>query len=262
MRRYKALIEYDGTAYFGFQRQRQEHSTIQGELENALNNLAQQPITILGAGRTDSGVHAIGQTISFDLDWQHDLKALQRAINANLPADIVVLQLNQVSSTFHPRFDARSRAYTYRIYNGPVRKPIRRLYSWHVRQPLDVGKMNQAAQQLLGRHDFATFGQPPQGENTEREVFLARWRRDDEFVLFDIEANAFLYRMVRSLVGSLKLVGDGAWTVEDFGRAFRSCKRSLSGMVAPPQGLCLVSVTYEDLVVGGLQPATGWENTV
>ncbi len=246
MPRYKALIEYDGTAYFGFQRQRQEHPTIQGEIETALNNLAHQPITILGAGRTDSGVHASGQTISFDVDWRHGSEALQRAINANLPADIVVLQLNQVSSTFHPRFDAKRRGYTYRIYNGPVRSPIRRFTSWHVRQSLEVDKMNQAAQQLLGWHDFATFGQPPQGENTEREIFQAQWRREDEFVLFDIEANAFLYRMVRSLVGSLKLVGDGAWTVEDFGRAFRSCDRSQSGMVAPPQGLCLVSVIYED----------------
>ncbi len=246
MPRYKATIEYDGTAYFGFQRQRQEHPTIQSELEDALSKLARQPISIIGAGRTDSGVHALGQVVSFEMIWRHGEDALKRAINANLPADIVILQLNQVSATFHPRYDARRRAYTYRVYNALVRSPVRRLNSWHVRQPLNVEAMNLAAQYILGRHDFATFGQPPQGKNTVREVFLAGWRLDDEFVLFDIEANAFLYRMVRSLVGSLRLVGDGTWTVEDFVSAFRSCDRSRSGTVAPPQGLYLVSVAYDD----------------
>ncbi len=250
MPRYKALIEYDGTAYFGFQRQRPEHPTIQGELEKALNHLVLQPISVIGAGRTDSGVHAVGQVVCFDIDWRHDTQALQRAVNANLPADIVILQLNQVSSPFHPRFDARRRAYTYRIYCAPVRSPVRRLNSWHVRQSLDVGKMNQAAQHLVGRHNFATFGQPPQGQKYVREVFKAEWRQDGDFIKFDIEANAFLYRMVRSLVGSLKLVGDGTWNVENFVSAFRSCDRSRSGTVAPPQGLYLVSVTYGDLETG------------
>jgi tRNA pseudouridine38-40 synthase len=244
--RFKALIEYDGTAYYGFQRQREGQPTIQGEIEKALTHITRQPTTLIGAGRTDSGVHATGQVISFDASWKHDTDALQRAINANLPADIVVLQLNQVPSTFHPRFDARRRSYTYRILNRPVRSPVNRLYSWYVRQPLDVNSMNQAAYHLLGWHDFATFGQPPQGDNTRREVFQAEWYRDNEFICFDIQANAFLQRMVRSLVGSLKCVGDGTWTVEDFVSAFRSCDRSQSGTVAPPQGLYLVSVTYDD----------------
>ncbi|MCP4428507.1 MAG: tRNA pseudouridine(38-40) synthase TruA [Chloroflexi bacterium] len=246
MPRYKALIEYDGTAYFGFQRQRQEQPTIQSEIEKALTHLTRQPTTLIGAGRTDSGVHATGQVISFDADWKHGADALQRAINANLPADIVVLQLNQVPPTFHPRFDARRRSYAYRIFNQSVRSPVRRLHSWHVRQPLDVELMNQAARYLVGRHDFATFGQPPQGNNSVREVFVAEWRRDNEFVRFDIQANAFLQRMVRSLAGSLKLVGDGTWAVEDFVGTFHSRDRSQSGTVAPPQGLYLVSVTYED----------------
>ncbi|MCB9420773.1 MAG: tRNA pseudouridine(38-40) synthase TruA [Ardenticatenaceae bacterium] len=244
MLRYKALIEYDGTAYYGFQRQIKEQHTIQGELEKAIARLTQQPINVIGAGRTDSGVHALGQVISFDLDWRHDIEALQRAINANLPADIVILQLNQVSPTFHPRFDARRRSYAYHIFNAAVRSPVRRFQSWHVRHPLDVGKMNQAASVLLGRHDFGTFGQPPVGENRVRELFRAEWIREREFLVFHIEANAFLYRMVRSLVGSMKLVGEGSWTVEDFVAAFRSCDRSRSGTAAPPQGLYLVSVTY------------------
>ena len=246
MPRYRALIEYDGTAYYGFQRQRPEHPTIQGTLEEAIRQLAQQPVTVTGAGRTDSGVHALGQVISFDINWRHGLEALQRAINANLPADIVILQLNQASPTFHPRFDARRRSYAYHIYNAVVRSPVRRFHSWHVRRSLDVDKMNQAASYLLGQHDFGTFGQPPVGENRVRELFRAEWKRDKDLLVFHIEANAFLYRMVRSLVGSMKLVGDDSWTVEDFVAAFRSCDRSQSGTVAPPQGLYLVSVTYGD----------------
>lgn len=246
MPRYRALIEYDGTAYYGFQRQRPEHPTIQGTLEEAIRHLAQQPVTVTGAGRTDSGVHALGQVISFDIDWRHGLEALQRAINANLPADIVILQLNQASPTFHPRFDARRRSYAYHIYNAVVRSPVRRFHSWHVRRSLDVDKMNQAASHLLGQHDFGTFGQPPVGENRVRQLFRAEWKREKDLLVFHIEANAFLYRMVRSLVGSMKLVGDDSWTVEDFVAAFRSCDRSQSGTVAPPQGLYLVSVTYVD----------------
>lgn len=246
MPRYKALVEYDGTAYYGFQRQIEAHPTIQGELEKAITHLTQQPINVIGAGRTDSGVHALGQVISFDLEWRHGVEALQRAINANLPADIAILQLNQALPTFHPRFDARRRSYAYHIFNAAVRSPVRRFQSWHVRQSLNVDKMNQAASILLGRHDFGTFGQPPIGENRVRELFRAEWVRDRDLLIFYIEANAFLYRMVRSLVGSMKLVGDDSWTVEDFVAAFRSCDRSRSGTAAPPQGLYLVSVTYGD----------------
>ncbi len=243
--KYRARIEYDGTAYYGFQRQRDEYPTIQGELEQALSHLAQQPVTVIGAGRTDSGVHALGQVISFTIDWRHGVDALQRALNANLPEDIVVLQLETATAAFHPRFDARRRAYVYHIYNAPVRSPIRRQYSWHVAVPLDVVAMNEAAAYLPGTHDLATFGQPPQGDNSVRQVFRAEWQRDEALLSFYIEANAFLYRMVRSIVGSLKLVGDGSWQVSDFVAAFASGDRSRSGTVAPAVGLYLVSVWYE-----------------
>ncbi len=244
MPRYKALIEYDGTAYFGFQRQRAGVSTIQSELESVLERLTRTNVTIVGSGRTDSGVHALGQVIGFSIDWQHGSAALQRALNAHLPADIVVLQLKQVSSSFHPRYDARRRSYIYTIYNAPLRSPVQRLRSWHVRSALDEMLMNDACQALIGTHDFSTFGQAPQGNNTVREVFEANWQRDGMFLRFDITANAFLYRMVRSLVGSLKNVGDGTWTVRDFENALRACERSCSGKVAPPQGLFLASVVY------------------
>jgi tRNA pseudouridine38-40 synthase len=244
--RYRARVEYDGTAYYGFQRQPKDQPTIQGELERALSYLARQPIDVTGAGRTDSGVHALGQVVSFVMDWRHDTKALQRAANASLPVDIAILQLEEVVSTFHPRFDAHRRTYAYHIYNAAVRSPLQRLRSWHVRRPLDVARMNKAAQELVGVHDFATFGRPPQGDNTVRQVFEASWRRQDDLVVFYIEANAFLYRMVRSVVGCLRAVGDGTWTTADFVTALRACDRSYVDNVAPPHGLYLVSVTYGD----------------
>lgn len=244
--RYRALVAYDGTAYFGFQRQIEGQVTIQSELERVLSDLAARPIVITGAGRTDSGVHAVGQVISFDVDWRHGAKALEQALNANLPDDIAVRDLTEADATFHPRFDARRRAYKYYIYNAAVRSPIHRHSSWHVKRPLDVPKMQQTAQTLLGEHDFATFGQAPQGENTVREVTAVSCQGEGEMVTIFIEANAFLQRMVRSIVGSLKLVGEGKWTSEEFVAAFQACDRSRCGTVAPPQGLFLLAVSYEE----------------
>jgi tRNA pseudouridine38-40 synthase len=244
---FAALIAYDGTGYHGFQRQVETQPTVQSTIETVLSQLARQPVTLLGSGRTDSGVHAVGQVITFALDWQHSSEDLRRALNANLPEDIAILQLKQVPSSFHPRFDALRRAYVYHIYNGPTRHPLKRRFSWHVVRPLDEAKMNQAAQCLLGVHNFATFGQPPQGDNTVRELFVAEWIRSRNDLQFRIEANAFLYRMVRSIVGSLKLVGEGTWTIEEFVQAFRARNRDVCGTVAPPQGLQLVSITYENL---------------
>ena len=244
MARFRALVEYDGTDYFGFQRQIEGQPTVQSELERVLRQIVRESITITGSGRTDSGVHATGQVISFNSEWRHAVADLQRALNANLPADIAILQLDTAEPTFHPRFDARRRAYEYHIYNSTVRSPLRRQRSWHVAKPLDWERMNQAAACLIGIHDFATFGQPPQGTVTVREVFAARWEKRYEFLVFSIVANAFLYRMVRSIVGSLKMVGEGRWTVEQFEAALAACDRSRSGKVVPAQGLTLVSVTY------------------
>lgn len=253
MPQFVALIEYDGTAYYGFQRQRAGQPTIQSKLEEALHQITQQPIVVTGAGRTDTGVHALGQVVSFTIEWQHDLQALQNALNVHLPDDIAVLQLKETSSLqekpspFHPRFDARRRAYRYFILNTAVRHPMARLYSWQVSRPLQIDKMNAAAAALTGEHNFATFGQPPKGENCVRQLFAAHWERRGEYLVFFIEANAFLYRMVRSIVGSLKLVGDGSWTVESFEAALQAQDRAAAGATAPAHGLYLVSVTYENL---------------
>ena len=243
MATYRALVEYDGTDYFGFQRQLSQ-PTVQGQLETAIKVVANQQTTVIGAGRTDRGVHASGQVIAFEVEWRHEEPALQRALNANLPEDIAVRDLEEAPQGFHPRFSARRRAYAYRIYSGAIRSPLRRRRAWHVSRRLDVSKMNQAARAIIGRHDFGTFGQPPQGTNTERQVFKAAWRRSDELLIFEIEANAFLYRMVRSLVGSMKAVGEGRWTLADFEHALATKDRSQAAKTAPPQGLCLMAVHY------------------
>lgn len=242
--RYRAIVAYCGTAYYGFQRQIAEQPTIQSQLEAALAQIVSRPVTVVGAGRTDSGVHALGQVVTFDVVWSHGSGSLLRAINTYLPIDISVLELQPVSSAFHPRYDAVSRTYEYHIYNFPIRHPLQQGRSWHVPQPLDIDRLKEASAMLIGVHNFATFGQAPKGNNTVRKVFRAEWRTKETLLIFTIEANAFLYRMVRSLVGTMKAVGEGSWTLEEFVAAFASDNRQVAGNTAPPDGLYLISVNY------------------
>lgn len=242
---YRATIEYDGTDYYGFQRQIAEQITIQSELERVISALAQCETPIRGAGRTDRGVHARGQVIGFDLAWRHTPEDLQRAMNANLPADIAVRDVGLASADFHPRFSAKQRAYRYTILNTAQRQPLLRRSSWQIREPLDIGLMNAAAELLIGKHDFATFGTPPFGNNTVRDIFVAIWQQKGTTLFFDVVATAFLKRMVRSIVGCLKAVGDKTWSVDEFKAAFEAADRSRCIIVAPPQGLVLESVKYD-----------------
>ena len=253
-RSFRATVQYDGTAYYGFQRQRRgpnrEGVSVQAELEEALARLAGRPIRVTGAGRTDSGVHALGQVVGFTIDWpaRHGDAALLRALNANLPPDIAVSALAEAPAGFHPRFDARRRTYEYRIVNTPVRQPLWRWRAWHVAARLDEARMNAAAALSVGVHDFATFGRAPVGENTVREVYSAGWRREGDVLVFRVCANAFLYRMVRSLVGSLRKVGEGRWSVDDFAAALAARERRRSATAAPAHGLYLVAVDYDSAV--------------
>jgi tRNA pseudouridine38-40 synthase len=242
--RYRAVVEYDGTDYLGFQRQR-EGPTVQLELEQAIEVVSGDYATVIGAGRTDSGVHALGQVIAFDLEWRHSPGDLRNAVNANLPDSVVLRSMEKAENAFHPRHDARKRTYQYHIYNLSIRSPLRRRVSWQVKQPISMDVMNEAAQSLIGTHDFSTFGQPPQGDNAVREIFRATWWRDEDLLIFEIVANAFLKRMVRSLVGTMKAVGEGSWTVQQFEQATNAKDRSKAGKTAPACGLFLMSVSYE-----------------
>ncbi len=246
--RYRATLAYDGTAYHGFQVQANAKPTVQDVVEAALASIGGgQPVGILAAGRTDAGVHASGQVIAFDLDWRHGEQALRAALNANLPEDVAVRIVQQARADFHPRYDALSRTYVYRLLVREVRDPLRRRDAWHLTGALDVAQIEAAAAHLLGEHDFSTFGTPPQGENTVRSVGEARWRQglDGEHT-FTITANAFLYRMVRSIVGTLVMVGQGRMTAGTFQGILATCERSLAGPAAPAHGLTLVFVQYED----------------
>ncbi len=237
-----AIIEYDGTEFEGFQLQRNRR-TVQGELEHALHKITGEPSRVIGAGRTDTGVHATGQGAHFDTPWKQSTEVLQRALNAVLPNDIAIRSLVRVPKNFSARHDAKSRAYRYTILNQPIRSPLAERYALLVPDPLDVDAMDVAAQCLIGRHDFCAFGTPSRGDNTVRQVHRAQVERHGERVQIEVEANAFLYRMVRRIVGTLLLVGRGALNVEGFRDVMARKRRA--GESVPPQGLCLIAVKYD-----------------
>jgi tRNA pseudouridine38-40 synthase len=247
--RYRATVEYDGTDFQGFQVQAQG-LTVQGELEKAIERVTQRQVRVLGAGRTDTGVHASGQVIAFDVSWRHKTQDLHRALNAVLPIDIAIRDLTVTHPTFHPRFDARWRRYRYTILNQPVRSPLWARYAHHVSEPLDVGMMREASRQLIGRHDFAAFGKPTQGDSTIREVIRAEWfveyskGMEGRLLAFEITANAFIYRMVRNIVGTLLRVGRGELTPDEVMALLGTGDRVAAGPPAPARGLCLVRVEY------------------
>jgi tRNA pseudouridine38-40 synthase len=243
--RYRAVVEYDGTDLLGFQRQAAGR-TVQGELETALGRIGWAGRALLGAGRTDSGVHAAGQVIAFDFEWKHGAGDLALALNANLPADIAIKALDACAPNFHPRFDARARRYRYTLYNQPARSPLAARFAWQVWPELDLGRLQAGSASLLGRHDFAAFGSDPEhGASTVRMVSLAEWRAaPGGWLTFDIQAEAFLFRMVRSLVGVLKRVGTGDMTAAQLEAMLASGDRSQCPPIAPPRGLCLMEVVY------------------
>jgi tRNA pseudouridine38-40 synthase len=241
--RVMAIVEYDGTQYLGFQIQRSGR-TVQGELERAIAHVTQRRTRIVGAGRTDAGVHARGQVIHFDTRWKHSLADLQRALNAVLARDVAIVQLRAVSSDFSARYSARSREYVYTILNRLERSPLGERYAYHYPKPLDDRAMDRACACLVGTRDFMPFGWPPRGDNTVRTVFRAGCRRQGDLVYVSITADAFLRSMVRRIVGNLMLVGCGVITVEEMAGLFALKHRRTPAVGAPAHGLCLVQVNY------------------
>jgi len=260
MRRVAALIAYDGTDYRGFQVQRQA-PTVQGALEEALADLNGTSCRVSAAGRTDTGVHARGQVVAVELVWRHSLSALRAAWNQRLPASILIRRLTEAPPGFHPRFSAAERTYRYTMWtpaagcDGGRRFPLLDRFALVLPRRPDLEAMNKAAASLVGTHDFATFGQAPQGENTVRRIasLHGEWVKESlpvlepfalERLVLTFTANAFLRRMVRNLAGSLLAVGLGEWQAADLAAALRAKDRSRSAPPLPPNGLVLERVQY------------------
>ncbi|MDF7671341.1 tRNA pseudouridine(38-40) synthase TruA [Orbaceae bacterium ESL0721] len=237
-------IEYDGSCYFGWQRQ-QAVDSIQARLEKALTLVADEPISVFCAGRTDAGVHATGQVIHFETSKVRSLSAWTMGVNAHLPFNIAVRWAKSVPETFHARFSALARRYRYIIYNHRNRPAIMAKGVTHYYLPLDATLMHQAAQLLLGENDFSSFRAAQcQSHTPWRNIHHIQVVRQGDYIIVDIKANAFVHHMVRNIVGSLLEVGNGRQNVEWIGELLQARDRTLAAATAKPEGLYLVEVAY------------------
>jgi tRNA pseudouridine38-40 synthase len=245
MSRYKLIIEYDGTPFAGWQWQ-DNAPTVQGALVAAIEAFAGERVIVQGAGRTDAGVHALGQVAHFDLAREHDADTVRDALNAHLrPHPVAVLAAQLVPADFDARRSAVRRHYLYRIANRRPDLALDRLRAWRVPRPLDVAAMHAAAQRLVGKHDFTTFRSTEcQAKSPEKTLDRLDVARVGEEVHVTAVARSFLHNQVRSMVGSLALVGDAKWSADDLARALAARDRAACGPVAPPEGLYLVKVEY------------------
>lgn len=256
MPHFRLTVAYDGTGFVGWQRQASGVS-IQGLLEDALSALDGRDVTVMGAGRTDAGVHAVGQAAGVTIVRDIDAASLVRAINARLPETVRVTGAVEVSPTFHARFNARTKTYRYRIWNAEVMSPFERAYAWHVASPaLDLAAMAAGAALLVGRHDFAAYqAAGAETHTTERTVLDSRFTSDEPrhgpdaesagLLAYEIRGTGFLRHMVRNIVGSLVEVGRGRRPPDWIGEVLASRERARAGPTAPAEGLCLVSVDYD-----------------
>jgi len=242
---FKLTIEYDGSAYHGWQRQA-VHPTIQGKIETALKTMTGTQVTLTGSGRTDAGVHAYGQVANFICDTKLTPEIFQKGLNSILPKDIVITACTSVPEEFNARYDAQSKTYHYRILNRRLAAAIGRQYAWHIPQKLDFDAMRRAYPHIIGTHDFKAFeGTGSPRAHTERCVIHADLvEKNDGHLVFEIEGNGFLRFMVRNIVGTLVDVGIGKITSDDFKRILQSKDRTLAGITAPAHGLFLMQVKY------------------
>jgi tRNA pseudouridine38-40 synthase len=246
MARWKLTIEYDGRPFSGWQRQ-ENGPSVQASVEQAIRKLTGETVTIAAAGRTDAGVHAFGQVAHADIAKDFAPDKMRDALNAHLrPHPVAVLQAEPVADDFHARFDATKRHYLYRIVNRRSPLALDAGRAWQVQTPLDAEAMHAGAQRLVGHHDFTTFRAAEcQAKSPVKTLDLLRVSRHGEEISIEASARSFLHHQVRSMVGSLKLVGQGKWTPNDMGLALAARDRSECGPVAPPDGLYLVRVDYE-----------------
>jgi len=246
-RNLKLTLEYEGTNYLGWQRQPQG-LTIQEALETAVREITGETVQVIGASRTDAGVHARGQAANFATASPLPPERFRGALNALLPRDIAVLECVEVPESFNARFAAKGKLYEYTIWNQRVRPALQRDFCWHVRWETDLDRLQEASAMVVGEHDFSAFRSANSDiETTVRTMFRAEWRREGPRLLFQIEGNGFLYNMVRAVTGTLIDVGRGKISLDGFRRILESKDRALAGRTAPAQGLCLVRVDYDPL---------------
>jgi tRNA pseudouridine38-40 synthase len=248
MPRYRLTIEYDGGPFVGFQRQSNGPS-IQQSLERAIEAYCGEAVTVTGAGRTDAGVHAEGQVVHIDLAADKDPEEIRDAVNFHLKPDpVAVLDADEAAADFHARFDAIARHYRFRIVNRRPPLTVDRGLAWHVPSPLDADRMHEAAQRLVGKHDFTTFRSAQcQAQSPVKTLDRLDVMRHGDDITVIAEARSFLHHQVRSMVGTLKLVGQGKWTADRLTAALEARDRQRLGLNAPPHGLYLTRVLYPDL---------------
>jgi tRNA pseudouridine38-40 synthase len=245
VKNYKIIIEYDGTNYHGWQRQKNA-PTIQGEIEKALLTMTANRIILTGSGRTDAGVHAFGQVANFQCETDLTPEVLHRGLNSLLPDDITIRECRQVDNSFHARFNVKSKTYHYRILNRSYPAAIARQYAWYIRKQLNRNAMHTAIECIIGSHDFKAFEGTgsPRAHTTRRIIAAALSEADAGHIIFSIEADGFLRFMVRNIVGTLVDVGLAKITPHDFHQILNSKDRSNAGATAPPHGLYLMEVKY------------------
>ncbi len=245
MTRYKLTLEYDGAGFVGWQRQ-DNGPSLQAALEAAVLGFCGEAVTVQGAGRTDAGVHALGQVAHIDLAKDTDADTVRDALNAHLkPAAVAVLAAEVVGGDFHARFSAVERTYRYRIVNRRARLALDRGRAWFVPQPLDAGAMRAAARVLVGHHDFTSFRAAEcQAKSPLKTLDALDVIRDGQELRIEARARSFLHHQVRNMAGTLKLVGEGKWTGADVARALDARNRAAAGPTAPADGLYLVAVKY------------------
>ncbi len=245
MTNYRFLIEYDGTRYYGWQRQ-PEQNTIQGKLESVLSVMCGKEIEIIGAGRTDSGVHARGMTANAVLDTEKNAEEIRDYLNRYLPDDIAVLEVKEASPRFHARYNATGKTYCYTCYDGEVKSVFDRKYCVRLEEKADLERMKQAAALLQGEHDFRNFCvNPRMKKSTVRRVDKIDIQRQGDYLRFTFHGTGFLQNMVRIMVGTLLESGYGRMSVEQIQAALDNPERQKAGPTAPAQGLCLMDVDYD-----------------
>lgn len=250
MPRYRITIEYDGGGFIGWQRQATGHS-VQGVLEKALHKFTGESVLVHGAGRTDSGVHALAQVAHFDLARPRPLNTIRDAVNYHArPHRVSILRAEATLPEFEARFSANQRAYRYRILNRPSPPMLDAGKVWHLGKPLDADAMNHAAARLIGHFDFSSFRAAKcQAKTPHRTLSALTVTRHGDEIWLEVEAQSFLHNQVRIITGTLALVGEGAWSADDVSNALAACSRPAAGPTAPPTGLYLTRVGYPPSVL-------------